>query len=243
MCQACRILDSDHVWSWYFGLEFVTQSTDILFEFSRLLSPVSTSLRITFPHENCFSSSKHGFWSWHAVWSGHILSTSKPERARPIAVTSFQVRGGGLKDSNGFKFLVPRKEGNVQRYFLWCFYMILHYVMFDINMLELETHTHTHIRRLPSYQMNFQRRKQQYLRTCNYLYSWNLTLAVILTETSPEINISLRFHSPTSSHWKVSTSNNPFLGSSPEPSIGKHNHQHTVYMFSLNFANSFFYFS
>lgn len=161
------------------------------------------------------------------MWSGHILSTSKPDRARPIAVTSFQVRGGGLKDSNEFKFLVPRKEGNVQTYFLWCIYiqyiiyMILHYVMFDINMLELETHTHTHIRCLPSYQMNFQRRKQQYLRTCNYLYSWDLTLAVILTETSPQINISLWFHSPTSSHWKVSTSNNPFLGSSSEPSIMK----------------------
>ena len=83
------------------------------------------------------------------MWSGHILSTSKPDRARPIAVTSFQVRGGGLKDSNEFKFLVPRKEGNVQctnvlsMMYIYIIYMILHYVMFDINMLELETHTHT----------------------------------------------------------------------------------------------------
>ena len=76
------------------------------------------------------------------VWAHPI--DPKPDRARPIAVTSFQVRGGGLKDSNGFKFLVPRKEGNVQTYFLWCIYdFTLCYVWYKHVRIG-NTHTHTH---------------------------------------------------------------------------------------------------
>ena len=129
------VFDSDHVWSWFcveeyllgifgcgFGLEFVTQSTDTLCEFSRILSPVLTScwefeVPIRTSSTNMFFKLKAWVFGFDMMWHGfgtamHSLKIDFEARV-PCKVHCCHLLPSPRRRAQGFQCIqvLPRKEG------------------------------------------------------------------------------------------------------------------------------------